>query len=106
MGEDGTLGIHFILWNYNLFKNYKELFNIQVYHRPTNNLLRGSVYRVPSDLKCFYDKERFMVLDSSGVYRIWPVSEIILKIPEELFSIFSDLKPINFSIQIIKNVKI
>lgn len=43
-----------------------------------------------------------MVVDLKGVNRIFPISEIILGVPEELFCLFSDLKSIDFLISIIK----
>ena len=43
-----------------------------------------------------------MIADSKGVNRIYSISEIILGVPEELFNLFSDLKPIDFLISIIK----
>ena len=46
-----------------------------------------------------------MVMDLKGFNRIFPISKIILGVHEELFNLFSDLKPIDF-ILIIKNIHI
>ena len=57
-------------------------------------------------IKRCYNEKYFMVADLKGVNRIYSISEIILGVPEELFNLFSDLKPIDFIILIIKMIMV
>ncbi len=89
----------YIYWNHDLYKTYEGLFDIQIFYR--DGLC--ALLRIPSNLKHSYNEKYFMVADLKGVNRIYSISEIILGVPEELFNLFSDLKPIDFLILIIKN---
>lgn len=103
------MGTRFIHWNYSLLKAYENLFNIRVFHvtnlfRTLNYQLKGHLWEIPSDLKHLYNKDTFMVIVDAGIHKIYPTSEIILGIPNELFDIFSNLKPISFKIITINRV--
>ena len=93
--------IKYIYWNHDLYKTYEGLFDIQVFYKDGP----CSLLRLPSNLKHSYNEKYFMVMDLKGFNRIFPISKIILGVHEELFNLFSDLKPIDF-ILIIKNIHI
>ena len=91
--------IRFVYWNYELFKTCDKLFDVELYCNINTAQFLGTLYSMPFKYGEYsYNKVSFMVVDSTGLRWLYRTDDLIVGIPEEIYSLFSDLKLIDFKI--------
>ncbi len=87
-----------VYFNFEFYTKYKKLFDIELYLMSGYSEGFPRVVKFPETCKIRVSSEYIMFTNEIGVSHIYPTENILLRIPEPVLEMFSELKKIDFNI--------